>query len=453
MNKLHNIYTEHKTYYTPLIKLGVPIIIGQLGIVATGLADTVMVGQHSTDELAASSFVNNIIGTFLMLGTGYSFNLTPMIGRNLATGKKSAIGGWLKNSLIANTFVALLICSILAVIYTNVEALRQPEELLPLIRPYFVISAVSLVFVMLYNSFRQFVEGISDPTVSMWALLIGNVLNIAGNYILIYGKLGFPELGLNGAGISTFVSRFITLVIFVAVFLYRSKYRPYRHGFILFRINAKQIKRLNAIGWPIGLQQGIEASTFSVTAIMVGWLGSAELAAHQVVIAISNISFVIYLGLSSAVAIRSSYYKGAGDWKSVIRNTVSGVHLALVASTIICIILFLTRARVGHIFTDDIEVNLIIVLLIPMLILYQLSDSVQLVLVHSLRGLADVKAIMWISFCSYFFGGMLSGYVFGFVFKWGITGIWMAFPLGFLCCGILLWKRTRMLVNKNLKNE
>ena len=341
---MYNRIAGYKQYYKSLVMLGVPIIIGQLGAIITGLADTIMVGQHSTEELAAASFVNNVINAFIIMGTGFSYNLTPLIGQNLAMNKKIVIGGWLKNSLVANMTTTLLLIAVLLGIYLNLDSLGQPEELLPLIRPYFAVSLVSILFVMLYNSFRQFVEGIANPSISMWVLLTGNLLNIIGNYILIYGKCGMPELGLLGAGISTFISRIIMLLLFIAVFMLRTDYKPYRKGFTHIRINKQSWRRLNSIGWPISLQQGLEAGTFCVTAIMVGWLGSLELAAHQIAITISTISFTIYLGLGAAVAIRTSYYKGANDWYMVRKITIAGLHLGLIVVCIVCTTLFMTRS-------------------------------------------------------------------------------------------------------------
>ena len=160
---MYNRIAGYKQYYKSLVMLGVPIIIGQLGAIITGLADTIMVGQHSTEELAAASFVNNVINAFIIMGTGFSYNLTPLIGQNLAMNKKIVIGGWLKNSLVANMTTTLLLIAVLLGIYLNLDSLGQPEELLPLIRPYFAVSLVSILFVMLYNSFRQFVEGIANP--------------------------------------------------------------------------------------------------------------------------------------------------------------------------------------------------------------------------------------------------------------------------------------------------
>ena len=442
---------EYKQHYKSLIILGIPIIIGQLGAIITGLADTIMVGQHSTEELASASFVNNVINAFIILGTGFSYNLTPLIGENLAKNKHIAIGGWLKNSLVANFTTTLMILFVLTAIYLNLDFLDQPEELMPLIRPYYLITLTSVIFVMMANSFRQFVEGIAHPSVSMWVLVIGNLLNIIGNYILIYGKFGAPEMGLFGAGVSTLISRIIILILFIAVFMRRTSYAPYRKGIAAIRINRHSWKKLNLIGWPIGVQQGLEAGTFCVTAIMIGWLGSLALAAHQIAITISLISFTIYLGLGSAVAIRTSYYKGADNWFMVRKITIAGIHIALGIVFLVCLTLFATKDFLGFLFTDDAAVNDVVKTLLPILMLYQVGDSIQIVLTNSLRGLADVKTIMWISFLAYFIIAIPCGYVCGFTLNWGISGIWLAYPIGFACSVSLLGLRMKRLINFHLK--
>lgn len=432
---------EYIFHIKSLLLLGVPIIIGQLGNIVTGLADTIMVGQHSTQELAAASFVNNVINAFIILGTGFSFNYTPIIGENIALNRRVAIGGWLKNSLVANFTTTVTILTVLAFIYANIGSLGQPEELMPLIKPYYVVLACSVLFVMLANSFRQFVEGIMDASISMWILTIGNALNIVGNYILIYGKLGLPELGLLGAGISTLLSRMIMLALFVAVFIKRKRYMPFRMGFLATPFRKKYWKRLNIIGWPIAFQQGIEAATFCITTIMIGWLGEMELAAHQVAVAISTVSFTIYLGLGSAVAIRTSMYKGLRDWEKVRRVTAAGVGMAVVLSITLSTILLLCCGTIGELFTDDRAVSDIVAILIPILIAYQFGDSIQIVLANALRGLSDVTSIMIVSFVSYFMVAIPSGYSIAFLMGAGISGVWLSYPIGFTCSVVLLGLR------------
>lgn len=442
-----NIFQKYGKHYSFLLKLALPIIIGQLGGIITGLADTIMVGQHSTEELAAASFVNNVLNAFIIFGTGFSFALTPLVGENLARNKKYVVSAWLKNSLLANLLLSLILVGVLTVIYFNVGNMGQPEELLPLIRPYFVVSVISIIFVMLANSFRQFVEGITDPSVSMWILLTGNILNIIGNYILIYGKFGCPEMGLLGAGYSTLFSRIFMLAMFVLVFLFRPSYKPYRQGFLRMWIVPSRLMRLTKLGIPIALQQGLEAATFSLTAIMVGWLGSVELAAHQVVIAISTVSFTTYLGLGSATAIRTSYCKGVGDWSQVRKITVAGVHLGIVVSFLTCLLLFAFRNEISFVFSDDPQVSMIVVTLLPILMLYQFVDGAQIVLANALRGISDVKPIMWISFITNFLIAIPAGYLLGFPLGMGIRGIWLAYPIGFVFSVTLLGLRARKRMN------
>ena len=439
---------KYGSNYKSLLKLAIPIIIGQLGGIITGLADTIMVGQHSTAELAASSFVNNVLNTFIIFGTGFSFALTPLAGENIARDKKYVVSAWLKNGIVANLILALVLVAILTVIYFNVEHFGQPSELMPLIKPYFVISMISIIFIMLANSFRQFVEGITNPSVSMWILVTGNMLNILGNYLLIYGKWGLPEMGLMGAGYSTLISRIFMFVMFVLVFLLRPSYKAYRKGFMRMWVLPNRLIRVTKLGVPIAFQQGLEAATFSLTAIMVGWLGSTELAAHQVVISISTISFTTYLGLGSATAIRTSFFKGAKDWNQVRKTTVAGLHLGVIVSTLTCLALFIFRNDVSFIFSSDPQIATIVVMLLPILMLYQYVDGAQIVLANALRGLSDVKPIMWISFVTNFLIAIPAGYLLGFPFGMGIRGVWLAYPIGFVFSVILLGMRARKLMNR-----
>lgn len=440
--------SKYKANYWSLLKLAVPIIIGQLGGIITGLADTIMVGQHSTEELAAASFVNNVLNAFIIFGTGFSFALTPLVGENLARNKKYVAAAWKKNSLVANLLLSFVLIGILTVIYFNIDLLGQPAELLPMIKPYFIVSMISVVFVMLANSYRQFVEAITDPSVSMWILLSSNLLNIVGNYALIYGKFGLPEMGLIGAGYSTLASRIFMLVAFIIVFLSKPSYRVYRRGFKRMWVMPNRLLRITKIGMPIALQQGLEAATFSLTAIMVGWLGSTELAAHQVVISISTISFTTYLGLGAATAIKTSYYKGARDMEQVRKTTVAGVHLGIVVSTLTCLVLYLLRNDISYLFSDDPVVSTFVVMLLPILMLYQYVDGAQIVLANALRGLSDVKSIMWISFVTNFLIAIPAGYILGFPLGMGIQGIWLAYPIGFLFSVALLGHRAHKLMNR-----
>ena len=177
-------YTQH---YKALLRLGLPIVVGQAGVIALAFADTIMVGHHSTEELAAASFVNNLFTLCIIFSTGFSYGLTPVVGELYGKGDRHRAGQALRSGLAANTLVALLLTAIMTVLYFFVDRMGQPPQLLPLIRPYYIVLLVSLVFVLLFNGFKQFADGITDTKTSMWILLGGNSLNVVGNYVLIYG--------------------------------------------------------------------------------------------------------------------------------------------------------------------------------------------------------------------------------------------------------------------------
>ncbi|HJD10604.1 MAG TPA: MATE family efflux transporter [Candidatus Phocaeicola caecigallinarum] len=439
------------THYRALLGLGLPIVIGQIGVIVLGFADTIMVGHHSSVELAAASFVNNMFNLAIIFSTGFAYGLTPVVGRLFGEKKTFETGQVLKNSLLANTVLAALVCALLLALYLNLDRLGQPDELIPYMRPYFMVLFVSLPFVLWFNAFKQFSDGITDTKVSMWILLGGNLLNIIGNYILIYGKLGLPEMGLTGAGLSTLISRILMVVAYVVLFFFTNRYQHFRKGFSTGKINRADFTLLNRLGWPIAAQMGMETASFSLSAIMVGWLGSTELATYQVMIAVSQICFMMYYGMGAAVSVRISNFLGQRDFYNVNRTANTGFHIILVMIICTSVPIYLLRHHIGGWFTDDASVSLMVAQVIVPFLLYQFGDGLQINFANALRGIADVRPMMLFSFIAYFVISLPLGYIFGFTLNWGITGIWMAFPFGLTSAGIMYYLRFRYKV-KTLGN-
>jgi len=433
----------YKNHYKALLHLGIPIVIGQLGMIILGFADTMMVGQHSTIELAAASFVNNLFMLAIIFSTGFSYGLTPIVGSLFGKGDSTGAGQALKNSLAANLLVALLITFIMFIVYLNVHRFGQPEELLPLIRPYFIVLLITLVFVLIFNAFKQFADGITDTRTSMWILVWGNALHIILNYLLIYGKLGLPEMGLMGAGVSTLIARIVMTLAFAGIFLYSKRYTLYLEGFKLPGFSKDIFKRLNELGWPIAMQMGMETASFTFSTVMVGWLGSIALASHQVMLTISSLCFMIYYGMGAAIAVRVSNFKGQNDIVNVRRSTYAGFHIILLMAVFSSALIFLLRNNLGGMFTDSQEVSKTVVTLILPFLLYQFGDGAQITFANALRGIADVKPMMYIAFVSYFLISIPAGYFFGFTLNWGVKGVWMAFPFGLTSAGVMFYLRFR----------
>lgn len=427
--------------YSEILSLGIPIIIGQLGTIVLGFADTLMIGRHSTQELAAAGLVNNIYGLVLLFYLGFSYGLTPIVGRLFGMGHHDEIGRKVKNSLVANLLVGTMLMSLMTILYFNLGHIGQPEELLSLIRPYFIVNLVSIPFVGVFNTLKQFFDGITRTRVPMWVMVLGNLFNILFNWLLIYGVGGFPELGLLGAGLATAGSRVLMAVSLLVVILLDRRYRYYRDNVLRSRVNVSDFREMNRLGWPVALQLGMETAAFSLSCVMVGWLGTVPLAAHQVVITTSQLFYLVLSGLASAMSIRVSYFVGQRDFSALRICANDGFRLVLLISFMMSVPVFIFRHDIGGLFTENLEVQQSVSLLIIVLIVFQFSDALQYTFANALRGIACVKPMVTYAFLAYFVISLPTGYLFGFTFHLGLLGIWSALPIGLTVAGVLYWSR------------
>lgn len=438
--------TEH--HYKELLSLGVPIIIGQLGTIVLGFADTLMIGHYSTQGLAAAGLVNNIFALCLMFYLGFSYGLTPIVGRLFGMERTEDVGQKVKNSLVANMLIGIMLTVIMTVLYFNLGHIGQPEELLSLIRPYFLVNLVSILFVGVFNTLKQFFDGTANARIPMWTMVAGNCVNILFNWFLIYGVGFFPELGLLGAGISTLGSRILMAVLLVVILCGDKRFRSYWKGIVNSMFNKSDIMEMNRLGWPVAIQLGIESASFSLSCIMVGWMGTIPLAAHQIMIAVSQLFYLVLSGMASAMSIRVSHFLGQKDLRSVRTSANDGFRLVLTFSTIMAIPAFLFRHEIGGLFTEDIAVQQMVAQLIIILIVYQFGDGLQFTFANALRGIACVKPMMYIAIFAYLIICLPLGYVLGFVFHLGINGVWAAFPFGLTIAGMLYWMRFKRELSK-----
>lgn len=426
-----------------ILRIGLPIMLGQACVIILAFADNIMIGWHSVDELAASSFVNNVMNLFILTELGFATGMTPMIGADNGTGNIKGIGITVKNGLVTNGIIGGISIILLTIIYFCLDHFGQAPELMPYIKPYFAIIGISTLFALGFNVLKQFTDGICRPMISMTLLMIGNLLNIFGNWVLIYGKLGFPEMGLTGAGISTLVSRALILLVFV-VFIFKSKkMNEYARAIKEALLSRGEMKTVFKMGYPVGIQMALESSTFTFAAVMAGWLGVIQLAAHQVVITISQLFFLMMQGLSFAVSILVSNAFGRKDLGSVREYARKGYFMTLGISATLSVLLYCFRYQAAGIFTDSPEVSAMAVSLFFLLFAYQFGDGLQLCFANVLRGIQDVKPIMYAAFVSYYLIAIPSAYLLGFKAGLGIHGIWMGFPIGLTLAGIFFYARYR----------
>ncbi len=437
---------EKVSHIRPLIALGIPIVIGQLGTIAQAFADTIMVGQFGTPELSASGFVNNVFNLIVFFLLGFSYSTTPIVGAFFGRKQKDDCSRTLKESLLANLLLCAAVMLFMLLLFFNLRILNQPEELMPLIRPYYIIILLSLPFLSAFNSIKQFCDGVGDTKSPMYIMLVGNVANIIGNYLLIYGfslpfsSFAVQPMGLNGAGIATLLSRVLMVVLIWIVVRKNRHYAEFRDGFRK-KITKRGFWHLTKVGMPIGLQLALEAASFNITAIMMGWLGATALAAHQVMCTIGTLCFMFYYGVGAAAAIRISHFKGRGENGEVRRIAFTAYAMNLVAAVVLTAAIVIGFRPLCFCFTTSADVVAMTATLLLPFIIYQLGDSTQILFSNALRAIQDVKPLMIYAAIAYLLVSIPASYCFAFTLGLGPKGIWFGFPFGLTTAGVLFLQR------------
>lgn len=429
-----------KSLYIKILRLGFPILIGQLGSIVVGFADTAMVGRYATEALASASFVNNVFNVVIFATLGFAYGLTPLVGALFSQKRYGRIGSLMRSAVAANVIFALIVSAIMGAVYLNIDRLGQPEELLPLIRPYFLIVLSGLIPLALFNTFAQWSYAINRTRMPMWIILAANALNILGNYLLIYGNWGCPELGLNGAGIATLTARLVCAIAIILIFMYRKHYREYSDGFRKARASGSDVLMVSKASWPVSAQMTFESGSFTVAAVMAGWIGSIALAAFQVTVMLGTLGFCVYYSLAAAVAVLVSNAAGLSDRRLMRRTAMSGYVILMLFATCSSLIFWLFGTDVMHVFTHDAEVLALGMTLIVPLVMYQYGDATQITFANALRGTSNVMPMMWISFVSYVVVGIPATYLLGFTAGLGLYGILLSFSVSlFLAGGLFLY--------------
>ena len=437
-------YRNCQEHFRPLLRLGLPVIIGQVGLILVGFADNVMVSHHSLSELAAASFVNNFLNLVIIFGMGFSYGLTPLVATNKEWGRSDQVSHYLGHSFLLNLLISLLIGGGLFLLEGSLGAFNLSEELRPIALPYYRIQILGFMVVMLFNTFKQYTEGMGDTQIPMYITLAGNVLNIGLNYLLIYGKGGFPEWGLYGAGISTLVSRVVMLIAIVAVTALLPRYRK-----ILERVKGlhwswrEGLVPLLRLGTPVALQMGMEAASFSVAVILVARISTSALAAHQIIATISTLGFMVYYGIGAATAIRSSTLLAQGERRETRYVASAGVYLCLFVAAVMMPLLVLCREPVVRLFNADLSVAEATYLALIPLCLYQIGDALQIVYANALRGISRVAMLAPAAALCHLIVAPTMAWLFGFGIGLEgngpqLMGVWFAFPVSLTLLGLIL---------------
>ncbi len=422
--------TRYSSHVRPNFLLAYPVMLSMLGQVMTGVADSVMVGWTGATPLAASSFANIFFTIPLFFGIGVSYAITPLVAEGAGAKDQNKIIEILRHGTLINLLVGFVLVSLIFLVEPFMFAMGQPEDVVTLGIPYLSIIGVSIIPTMIFQTYRQFAEGLGKTRMAMVIVIASNFLNIALNYGLIFGKLGFPALGLNGAGWATLISRIIMAMGMMLYIYYGQKFAIYRKGFSIGHYSKSLTSKMLHIGLPAGSQFIFEAGAFGFSALMMGWLGITALAAHQIAINLATISYMTTSGLAAAATIRVGNFLGQRDKKNLQDSAFSMIGMAVALMTAWALLFIFGRYFLATLYINDTSVIELTASLLIIAAFFQLSDGTQVVCAGALRGLQDVKVPSILIFVAYWVIALPVGYVLAFPLGLGANGIWIGLLIG-----------------------
>lgn len=419
------------------ITLAIPVAIGQLGHVMLGVVDSLMVGRIGAIKLAASSLVNSLLILILIFGIGMSVAVTPLVAIASGSDNSKECGLIYNQALLVNLIYSIILCGISLLATEFISYLNQPNEVIIYAKSYMRIMSLSMIPLMIFQTYKQFFDGLSITKPGMYVAIFSNVVNVFGNYILIFGKLGLPALGLDGAGIASFLTRMF-MAIAIMIYFYKSKkFELYSRVKFSFHINKKIAKKLISTGLPTGFQMFFEVGSFSFAAVMIGWLGTNQLAAHQIALSLASITFMIVLGISSSATIRVGNFLGEKNLEQIKKSIYAAISLGISLMSLFGLIFITFNKYLPTLFIQNEKVISYSSDLIIIAAFFQIFDGTQAVSLGVLRGLLDVKIPMYFAFISYWLISIPLSYLLGFIIHFGVSGVWVSLSIGLIFAALL----------------
>ncbi len=438
-----NFFDRYRDQYRRNLALAIPVVLSQAGQVVVQLVDNAMVGRLGALPLAAVSFGGSVFFMLMIVGVGISLGLTPLVGVSFSQRDHRSSAVYLQNAVLLYGILSLVLFGLSQAIVPFMHRMGQPPEVVEMAIPYFNYIAWSLIPLLLFLAFKQFLEGVGNTRVAMTIIISSNLVNIVFNYLFIYGKFGFPEMGAAGAGLATLISRIITPVWVILYFRRKASFNRYFTFFRWGNFAWKRIRALLTMGIPISMQMFMEGSAFVLTGIMMGWIGTYQIAGHQITTVISNLAFMIVLGIGAATTIRVSHEYGQGNPVALKLAATASYHIGLAWNVFTALVFILLRNYIPLLFTSDPEVVKVASTLLLFAAMFQISDGLQVISIGILRWLQDVKITTVIAFFSYIVINLPAGYFFAFVLGLGAPGLWMGLILGLSVAAVLLIRRFR----------
>lgn len=426
------------------IRLSLPIITGQLGLVLMGFFDTVQVGGLGPAYIGACGVSNSVYFLFVLLGMGVLYAASPLVSEAFGEKHPWKSIGVMRSGVIVAIVLSVLFYCLMAFVIRHFSLFRENEKVTGLSQQFLHILNYSTPMLMFYTLGKQFMDGMGRTKVSMVITLIGLVVNVSLNWVLIYGKFGFPAMGIEGAALATGTARTLMCII-IAVYILQDRrvkllVKEFQASISRHKSYVLQILK---IGIPSGLQIFFEVGAFAAGTIMSGWLGETSLASHQISLNLASITFMMVSGIAAAATIMTGYAYGAKD-KESIRIAGNTAYILTLCTQLVFVLMFLTlNHQLPKLYTSDKTVISISSYLLLLAALFQLSDGFQVVGVGILRGMQDVRLPSFFAFASYWLVMVPLSYFLAFNRGMNVYGIWIGFVIGLSIAAVLMYLRFR----------
>ena len=448
-----SLFNRYKTYYKENLILAGPIVVSQIGHMAVHIADSVIVGHFAgTTQLAAVSLVNSLFMLVLVIGLGISYGLTPLIAQ--ANGRKDydECGKLLSNSLIINIGIGFFLYAITHFgTLSVIDHIGQAPEVVAYAKPYLGYLAFSIVPLMVFQTFKQFAEGLGFTMQAMMVSIFGNLLNITLGIIFVKGMFGITPMGVKGVGLGTLIDRSLMALVMAYYVLNSKNFKIYLQKFKILAIDKIRSFQIIKIGAPVAMQYIFEISAFSGAAIIIGTIGTEEQAAHQIAITLAALTYMVASGVASSATIKTGNYLGEKSFNDLRSSAIASYHIIIAFMCLTALVFMFASSMLPYIYTTDLKVIGIAAQLLIIAGFFQLFDGTQVVGLGVLRGIGDVNIPTIITFLSYWVIGIPLGYYLGISLKMGAEGIWYGLTFGLLTASVLLFLRfqqkTKMLNN------
>ena len=440
---LTSLYQKYKPYYTDNLRLALPIVVSQLGHTLAHLADSVIVGHFAgTVQLAAVSLVNSLFMLILVLGMGIAYGLTPLIAQENGRKNYEECGKLLSNSLMINIAISIILYAFVHLgTLLVIDHIGQSPEVVAYAKPYLGYLGISIIPLMIFQTFKQFAEGLGFTKQAMFVSIWGNVINIVLGVIFVKGMFGISPMGVKGVGLSTLMDRTVMAIV-MSLYVLRSRhFKAYITKFKLLLIDKMRAIKIIRMGAPVALQYAFEISAFSGAAILIGTIGAVEQAAHQVAINLASVTYMMASGIASAATIKTGNNLGKSQFVDLRRSAIASYHVIIAFMGITALLFIFANNLLPYLYTEDKNVIAIAAQLLIIAGFFQLFDGTQVVGLGVLRGVGDVNIPTLITFIAYWIIGIPLGYFLGIILKWGVNGIWYGLTFGLLAASFLLFLR------------